>query len=123
VGGVFGELLAFQFAQWLDECGPGALQIVEAGAHDGRLAKDILTWKREHRRELFDRVEYWIIEPSAARQNWQRRTLDEFSGQARFATGFGGLLDARSSHRGGDEEGARGCPPVEPRPNTTGDRG
>ena len=36
-GPLFGELLAFQFAKWLEqmEAAPGELWIVEAGAHDG----------------------------------------------------------------------------------------
>ena len=41
VGSVFGELLAFQFAEWLAEL-EGPVQLIEAGAHDGRLANDIL---------------------------------------------------------------------------------
>src|SRR5580658_4822101 len=45
-GSLFGELLAFQFAEWLEalpiaDC---RLPIAEAGAHDGRLAADILGW-------------------------------------------------------------------------------
>src|SRR5690349_22662400 len=72
VGPLFGELLAFQFAEWLDfksetassgrdkasplphAIGPAALppnegsaQILEAGAHDGRLAADILAALRQ----------------------------------------------------------------------------
>src|SRR5450432_4922474 len=45
VGSLFGELLAFQFAEWLESGSrePGA-GIVEAGAHDGKLAGDILNW-------------------------------------------------------------------------------
>src|SRR3979409_755054 len=52
VGSLFGELLAFQFAQWFSETTHGnwvkakmsPVRLVEAGAHDGRLATDILTW-------------------------------------------------------------------------------
>src|SRR5262245_59440877 len=69
VGSLFGELLAFQFTQWLAElssrepgsaCGAGSMdgpnsfraealssrpfRLLEAGAHDGQLAFDILTW-------------------------------------------------------------------------------
>src|SRR5215469_15728541 len=46
VGNLFGELLAFQFAEWLEDIkGPGnGVKIIEAGAHDGQLARDILTW-------------------------------------------------------------------------------
>ena len=67
VGEVFGQLLACQFAGWLEEaaeCGARSL-IVEAGAHDGRLARDILGWLQSKRPELFGQIEYWIIEPSA----------------------------------------------------------
>ena len=55
------------------------MQIVEAGAHDGQLAKDILNWLKLRRPALFERIEYWIVEPSARRQEWQRETLDEFA--------------------------------------------
>ena len=46
IGEFFGEMLAFQFARWLEELKIAncKLQIVEAGAHDGKLAKDILNW-------------------------------------------------------------------------------
>src|SRR5690349_10502490 len=65
VGEVFGQLLAWQFAEWLDEgrstdfdksrasCG---VRIVEAGAHDGRLAGDILTWLKANRARLFEQI-------------------------------------------------------------------
>ncbi len=90
VGSLFGELLAFQFAEWLGalpiaDC---RLPIVEAGAHDGRLAKDILAWLRLRRPGLFEHVEYWIVEPSARRQEWQRETLKEFESCVRW---FGDL--------------------------------
>jgi SAM-dependent MidA family methyltransferase len=80
VGKLFGELLAFQFAEWLLECQSGTrpVQIVEAGAHRGDLARDILTWFRDHRPELFQRVEYILIEPSAVRQKWQSAILADF---------------------------------------------
>lgn len=100
-GTLFGELLAFQFAGWLEEIGgrkaesrkqkaDGGRQlsppvtrhlplcIVEAGAHDGKLAKDILNCLRDQRPKLFRQIEYIIIEPSARRQEWQRETLKEF---------------------------------------------
>ena len=80
VGKLFGELLAFQFAEWLSECQSGTrpVQIVEAGAHRGDLALDILTWFRDHRRELFERLQYVLIEPSVTRHNWQSATLADF---------------------------------------------
>jgi SAM-dependent MidA family methyltransferase len=86
VGELFGQLLAFQFAEWLEslriaDCG---LRIIEAGAHDGRLAKDILAWLQSNRPELLNQIEYWIIEPSARRQKWQGETLREFAPRVRW---------------------------------------
>jgi SAM-dependent MidA family methyltransferase len=80
-GELFGQLLAFQFARWLNEQGQSPeskVQIVEAGAHDGRLAKDILAWLQANHPKLFDQLEYWIIEPSTRRQEWQKETLNDF---------------------------------------------
>jgi len=84
-GGLFGELLAFQFAGWRDEAEKG-WQIVEAGAHDGRMAADILTWLRNNRPGIFDALQYWIIEPSAKRRAWQAQTLAEFGERVQWAS-------------------------------------
>jgi SAM-dependent MidA family methyltransferase len=89
VGPLFGELLAFQFADWLSAL-PGAaesavrFQLVEAGAHDGRLARDILSFLSQWQPELAVRLDYWIVEPSPARQAWQRETLAAFGDQVRW---------------------------------------
>ncbi|MEY4916640.1 MAG: hypothetical protein RL616_553 [Verrucomicrobiota bacterium] len=82
-GSLFGELLAFQFAGWLEELEQfkiknSKLKIIEAGAHDGKLAADILNWLQLHRPKLFSEIEYGIIEPSPVRQAWQRATLKKF---------------------------------------------
>src|SRR5208283_2626300 len=74
-GPLFGELLGFQFAQWLGRSGLfDKLQIVEAGAHEGTLAADILGWMRRRRTDLLARLEYCLIEPSPARRAWQEQT-------------------------------------------------
>jgi SAM-dependent MidA family methyltransferase len=91
-GELFGQLLAFQFANWLEElriadCG---LRIVEAGAHDGKLAKDILNWLQSNRPQLFARLEYCLLEPSVRRQEWQRETLKPFASRVRWLAGFNG---------------------------------
>jgi SAM-dependent MidA family methyltransferase len=81
-GELFGQLLACQFAGWLEAEGgiqKSEVRIIEAGAHDGRLAADILSWLRIHRPKLFDQIEYGIIEPSNQRQEWQRETLKAFT--------------------------------------------
>src|SRR2546422_2468376 len=113
VGSLFGELLGFQFVAWLKAVGPGPSQIVEAGAHDGRLAADILNFLKTHQPGLLERVDYWLIEPSAHRQRWQQQTLDQFAAKVRWfdslaalpASGVRGvifsneLLDAMPVHR------------------------
>jgi SAM-dependent MidA family methyltransferase len=129
VGPLFGQLLAQQFADWL-ECPEmkASVQIVEAGAHDGTLANDILNWIQKYRPALFDRLEYWIVEPSNARRGRQQQTLGSFrdnvqwtealtaAGNTQHAirnTPFSGvifsneLLDAMSFHRLGWDAKAR----------------
>jgi SAM-dependent MidA family methyltransferase len=83
IGGLFGELLAFQFAEWIagfpiDDC---RLAIVEGGAHDGRLAADILSWLGRWRADVFEKVEYLIVEPSETRRAWQQERLAAWSGK------------------------------------------
>jgi SAM-dependent MidA family methyltransferase len=102
VGSLFGELLAFQFAEWLAElrdadCG---LRIIEAGAHDGQLARDILRWLREQKPEIFDALEFCIIEPSGRRRQWQRETLGEFLPRMRWLPNLPAVLrDPKSETR------------------------
>jgi SAM-dependent MidA family methyltransferase len=93
-GELFGELLAFQFADWLKKefrSQDSEARIVEAGAHDGKLAKDILNWLQLHRPKLFSEIEYCIIEPSPRRQEWQRETLKQFGPRVRWAADFESL--------------------------------
>ena len=91
VGALFGELLAFQFADWLrairaskGDPGAGELQLVEIGAHDGRLARDILTALRRTEPDMFAQIEYWILESSGVRREWQAKMLEEFSPRIRW---------------------------------------
>ena len=85
-GNVFGHLLAFQFSGWLAQMPSSKpLLIVEAGAHDGRLAADILEWFGAQLAEFLPRLEYWIVEPSAQRQVWQRERLLKFGNIVHWA--------------------------------------
>lgn len=86
VGPLFGQLLAFQFAAWVDaDCPAGEIQFVEAGPHDGALAADILAWTSEHRPDLFARLQYWLLDASAARRNSQEQTLRPWLSKVRWA--------------------------------------
>lgn len=84
VGSLLGELLAFQFAEWLAESPREQVQIMETGAHDGRLAADILGWLTRRRPELLERVDYLISEPSVRRRGWQQKMLGSFSRHVRW---------------------------------------
>lgn len=81
IGKVFGELLAFRFAQWLGEA---PTMIVEAGAHDGRLALDVLDWLQHYRPALYANLTYCLIESSSRRRSWQEQTLAVHSGKTRW---------------------------------------
>jgi len=100
VGSLFGELLGWQFANWVEQSGLGPpcpegrnqrIRIVEAGAHSGRLCRDILTWMRDYRPALFERLQYWIVEHSNRRRAWQKQNLAAFGHQVHWATQLGEL--------------------------------
>ncbi len=116
-GELFGQLLAFRFAGWLGELPAAAdpLRIVEAGAHDGRLARDILGWLARHRPELWRRVRYCIIEPSGRRREWQREMLKEFAGKVEWAEGLGAI-----NFNAGNLAGTPGTPHPGPLPEERG---
>ena len=83
VGPLFGELLAWQFGEWLqEESGKGRTpMIVEAGAHDGRAAADILGALHVWSPSLAERVRYCVLDPSMKRRDWQRASLSKWENQ------------------------------------------
>lgn len=84
VGPLFGELLGHQFARWLDALDAPPC-ILESGAHDGRLAGDILGGLRRIRPDLAADLTYWIVEPSPTRERWQRERLAAFGDHVRWS--------------------------------------
>jgi SAM-dependent MidA family methyltransferase len=89
-GPLFGQLLAFQFCEWLDgEFSNEKVQLVEAGANDGRLAADILEWLGRHRPSLIERLEYCIVESSPTRQAWQAATLQAWMSKLKWTANIG----------------------------------
>jgi len=84
VGPLFGELLASEFARRLESLG-GDCELVEGGAHDGQLARDILSHLAEFHEEIFRRTRYVILEPSRTRADWQAEKLQAFRGKVRWA--------------------------------------
>jgi SAM-dependent MidA family methyltransferase len=99
VGPLFGQMLAFQFVEWVTELpiADRRLRIVEAGAHDGKLAADILDWLRQQRTNIYDGLEYCIVEPSERRRQWQGETLIEFRNKIRWLASISDLENQRSA--------------------------
>jgi SAM-dependent MidA family methyltransferase len=102
VGSLFGELLGWQFAEWLMEIEPADRSpshpyIVEAGAHNGMLAKDILSWLRAQRPSLFEQLQYIIIEPSKRRRGWQQRTLQDLRAKVMWETDLKALQQSQTT--------------------------
>jgi len=93
-GSLFGELLAFQFAEWLEQLSVRPLRLVEAGAHGGNLCADILSWLAQGRSALYEATEYWIVEPSAMRQTWQKAKLEKFAGRVYWADSISSLAES-----------------------------
>jgi len=120
IGSLFGRLLASQFASWCEDFS-GLVQWVEAGAHDGRLAADVLAAASERFPKLFGRLDYCLIEPSERRRDWQRKRLEAFGEKVRWVRsleelrpkGINGvifsneLLDAFPVHRLGWDAGEK----------------
>jgi len=75
----FGEMLAEQIAECQGYCGPGSFDIVELGAGKGTLAADLLGRLLARHGALYRRLNYWIVEKSAAMRSSQR---DVLSGRA-----------------------------------------
>jgi len=81
---VFGEVLADEIAKRLEEV--GGTQLVEFGAGEGRLARDILNrWRDEHS-ALYQQVQVRIVEASPSLQEVQRQTLAAHAAQVRWVS-------------------------------------
>ena len=96
VGPLFGQLLAAQFMAW-GKALPVPWQILEVGAHDGRLAGDILGALPGLVPPGVGRPEYWVIEPSVRRRAKQEETLRAFGDRVRWFKDWGDLPDSRFS--------------------------
>lgn len=92
VGPVFGELLAhFIHAHTRELSRP--LDIVEAGAHTGQLARDILEALQKLAPELLAQTHYRILDPSARRRVTQAQTLTAFADTVTWADDIAALPD------------------------------
>ena len=77
VGPLFGQLLARRFAaEWRQLGKPDRWRITECGAHDGRLALDILDTLAEIQPQALNALEYAIAEPLGTLRSAQRKMLE-----------------------------------------------
>ncbi len=82
-GPLFGRLLARRLLGWWEDEGrPRAWRAIEAGAHDGTLAADILEELRALQPEAFAGLEYAVCEPLPRLRAAQREKLAGFAGKA-----------------------------------------
>jgi SAM-dependent MidA family methyltransferase len=75
VGPVFGELLAKQFAEMWRLVPHPSFDLVEAGAGNGRLSRDILDAAERHHPDFLEAVRLSLVEKSAAARVAQVETL------------------------------------------------
>lgn len=75
VGPLFGEFLGLYFGRIQERVGT-ELCLLEAGAHDGQLAHDILAYLEEWFPDW--KPDLWLVEPSPVRRHWQTETLSRF---------------------------------------------
>ncbi|MEM9274267.1 MAG: class I SAM-dependent methyltransferase [Cyanobacteria bacterium P01_F01_bin.143] len=80
LGQDFGELLAKQlFQMWQNLDYPDNFSLVEMGAGNGELAKDIITYLQEYHPDFIEVANYTIIEKSPKLRQRQQQSLKEFS--------------------------------------------
>jgi SAM-dependent MidA family methyltransferase len=119
VGPLFGRLLARQFGAWWEELGrPAPFTLVEQGAHDGRLAGDVLEGLRLQNPECFAATRYVVVEPSKSWREKQAAQLAVFADKLSWVAApeelrevvgvvfSNELLDAFPVHRVRRESGA-----------------
>jgi SAM-dependent MidA family methyltransferase len=115
---VFGAIAGRQLHQMWEAMGsPPRFDIVEAGAGNGTLCRDILSWVRRAALEMLEATCYTIIEPVPALETHQRRAIeldsleDRVGWQCELPSGIEGciitneLLDSMPVHRVAMEDG------------------
>lgn len=95
VGPLLGELLGFQFAHWLAELTGPEILLIEAGAHQGHLAADLLEFLERYARKEATRIRLCLVEPSPRRRTWQEETLARWRPQIDW---FTSLAELRARH-------------------------
>jgi SAM-dependent MidA family methyltransferase len=94
VGPLFGQLLARRFVHWWENHGkPIPWRILEIGAHDGKLAADILVTIATLSPDAWKALEYSIVEPMPILREAQRQRLSALAAKLHLATDFQSLSE------------------------------
>ena len=75
VSPLFGEMLSEQIAEMARVIGPAPFDLVEAGAGNGRLSRDVLDALQARAPDVYDRVRLHLVERSAAARAAQAEVL------------------------------------------------
>ncbi|MFK7851330.1 MAG: class I SAM-dependent methyltransferase [Akkermansiaceae bacterium] len=86
VGPLFGRILARRFLKWwLENGSPSAWRLVELGAHDGKLAADILAEIAAINPTAWGSLEFCSIEPLPQLRKAQHQRLDPLASKLHIA--------------------------------------
>ena len=89
VGPLFGQLLARRFIQWWKNHGkPSPWRILEIGAHDGKLAADILQTISILSPVAWQHLEYATVEPLPLLREAQQQRLSPLAAKLYLATDY-----------------------------------
>jgi SAM-dependent MidA family methyltransferase len=89
VGPLFGQLLARRFIRWwLDKRKPSAWRILEIGAHDGKLAADIVRTIANLAPDAWQALEYATVEPLPLLREAQHQRLFPLVSKLHLANDF-----------------------------------
>ncbi len=89
VGPLFGQLLARRFIDWWNDHGkPTPWRILEIGAHDGKLAADILQTIATLSPQAWQHLEYATVEPLPLLRESQKDRLSPLAAKLHLATDF-----------------------------------
>jgi SAM-dependent MidA family methyltransferase len=76
VSPVFGAMVGRQLREMWEMMGhPSRFDVVEAGAGNGTLCRDLLGWAKRSAPDLFEVMEYTIVEPVGALETGQRERI------------------------------------------------
>ena len=89
VGPLFGQLLARRFIQWWENHGkPSPWRILEIGAHDGKLAADILETIATLSPDAWKHLEYATVDPLPLLREAQQQRLSALAAKLHLATDY-----------------------------------